>query len=57
MTRRGYVLVWTLIGLAAVATTACDKGGIGMGVPNGGARWGSGTAGPDVFVPGGPVYR
>ena len=42
-------------------TAACDEGGIGMGVPTSGARWGSGSgggsSGPGVFVGGGPVYR
>jgi hypothetical protein len=41
-------------------TAACDEGGIGMGVPTSGARWGGGSgggSGPGVFVGGGPVYR
>lgn len=51
------VLACVLIAVAAMAMSACTEGGIGMGVPSGGARWGSGTAGPDVLVAGGPVYR
>jgi hypothetical protein len=43
--------------MVAMLTSGCDQGGIGMGVPTSGARWGSGAAGPDVFVAGGPVYR
>ena len=46
-----------LLVLAALAAAACNEGGIGMGVPSSGARWGGGAAGPDVFVAGGPVYR
>jgi hypothetical protein len=45
--------------LLAMLTAGCTNAGIGMGVPTAGsgARWGSGTAGPDVFVGGGPVLR
>lgn len=57
MTGAVRLLACALIALAAVAASACDEGGIGMGVPNSGARWGGGSAGPDVFVGGGPVYR
>jgi len=46
-----------LIALLAVTASGCDEGGIGVGVPTSGARWGSGGSGPDVFVAGGPVYR
>jgi hypothetical protein len=47
----------TFVGLllAMLSTTACDEGGIGLGVPASGARW-SGP-GPDVLVGGGPVGR
>ena len=38
-------------------TSGCNSGGIGMGVPTSGDRWGSGAGCPDVFVAGGPVYR
>lgn len=38
-------------------TAVCDEGGIGMGVPTSGARWGGGSSGPGVIVGGGPVYR
>ena len=51
------VIACVLIVIAAALTAGCDQGGIGMGVPTSGARWGSGAAGPDVFVAGGPVYR
>jgi hypothetical protein len=57
MTRTAQALVLTLIVGIAMAMSACDEGGIGMGVPTSGARWGSGNSGPGVFVPGGPVYR
>jgi hypothetical protein len=57
MSRTQRALACLLIALAALSTAACDSGGIGMGVPNSGARWGSGASGPDVFVGGGPVYR
>ena len=53
-------LVCILVACASVLTAACDEGGIGMGVPTSGARWGGGsgggTSGPGVIV-GGPVYR
>ena len=51
------LLSCALIVFAAMTTAGCDQGGIGMGVPTSGARWGSGAGGPDVFVAGGPVYR
>jgi hypothetical protein len=50
------VLALVLILCAAMVTAACNQGGIGMGVPTSGARWGSGAPGPDVLVAGGPVY-
>lgn len=51
--------VWMglLLALVAIAAPGCDEGGIGMGLPTSGARWGSGGAGPNVLVGGGPVYR
>jgi hypothetical protein len=51
------LLACALVALAALASLGCQEGGIGMGVPTSGARWGSGASGPDVFVGGGPVYR
>jgi hypothetical protein len=54
-TRR--LLACALIAAAALVTAGCDEGGIGMGVPTSGARWGGGTSGPGVLVAGGPVYR
>lgn len=57
MSTSGRVIACALIVIAAMLTAACDQGGIGMGVPTSGARWGGGAPGPDVFVAGGPVYR
>jgi hypothetical protein len=57
MTRLHRTMACVLVALAAMATAGCDSGGIGMGVPTSGARWGGGAPGPDVFVAGGPVYR
>jgi hypothetical protein len=45
------------IAVSAMALAACDNGGIGIGVPASGARWGGGSSGPGVLVAGGPVYR
>jgi hypothetical protein len=52
-TRRAIACV--IVALAALITAGCNEGGIGMGVPSSGARWGGG-GGPDVLVKGGPVY-
>ena len=57
MSTSGRAIACALIVIAAMLTAACDQGGIGMGVPTSGARWGGGAPGPDVFVAGGPVYR
>ena len=57
MSRPTRLFVCALLALAAAVSAGCDEGGIGMGVPTSGARWGGGTSGPDVFVGGGPVYR
>ena len=57
MNRVARLLTCVLVALAAVAALGCQEGGIGMGVPTSGARWGGGAAGPDVFVGGSPVYR
>jgi hypothetical protein len=57
MTRGARLLLCALIALAAAAGSACVEGGIGMSPTSGGARWGGGSSGPDVFVGGGPVYR
>jgi predicted small secreted protein len=55
-TRR--LLACAFIALTAIVTSGCTEvGGVGMGVPVGGTRWGSGAAGPGVIVGGGPVYR
>jgi hypothetical protein len=56
MIRSGRILAVALVILAAVITSACEEGGIGMGVPASGARWGGGNTGPGVFVAGGPSY-
>jgi hypothetical protein len=46
------------VALALLAGVGCVEEGIGMKVPNTGARWsGGGTGTPDVFVAGGPVYQ
>jgi hypothetical protein len=55
MSRRIRALTCVLIAALAMVASACDEGGIGISLPASGARWGSGTAGPDVLV-GGPVY-
>ena len=57
MSRTARILACALVALTAVAASGCVEGGIGMGVPSSGARWGGGSAGPDVLVGGGPVYR
>jgi hypothetical protein len=58
MTRIQVVLAAALIAVTAALTCGCTEGGgIGMGVPSSGARWGGGTSGPGVIVGGGPVYR
>jgi predicted small secreted protein len=49
-------LACVLFALTAILTSGCTEGGVGMGVPVGGSRWG-GTTGPGVIVGGGPVYR
>jgi hypothetical protein len=51
------LLACTLVALAAIAASSCDSGGgIGVGLPASGARWGGGSSGPSVLVAGGPVY-
>ena len=57
MSRTARMVACALVALAAAAASGCDEGGIGIGLPASGARWGSGTGGPDVLVGGGPVYR
>ena len=57
MSKTRRLLACALIALAALTTAGCDEGGIGMGVPSSGARWGGGASGPGVLVAGGPVYR
>ena len=56
MTRHARMAALALLALAAAFMLACESGGIGVGLPAGGARWGSGGGGPDVLVGGGPVY-
>ena len=46
-----------LVAVITIAALGCVEGGIGMGLPASGAPLGSGGAGPDVLVGGGPVYR
>ena len=59
MNRFAQVILWLCALAVALTAAGCDEGGIGMGVPvsGGGARWGTGAAGPDVFVSGGPAFR
>ena len=57
MTRTRRLIAGALIAFTALVATACNEGGIGVGVPNSGARWGGGATGPDVLVAGGPVFR
>ena len=56
MTRNARMIVLALLAVLTAFLVACDSGGIGVGLPASGARWGSGGGGPDVFVGGGPVY-
>jgi hypothetical protein len=46
-----------IVVLASLVTAACDDGGIGMGVPSSGARWGGSGGTPAVLVAGGPSFR
>ena len=57
MTWTHRLLAGALIALTALSAAGCTETGVGMGVPVGGSRWGSGSAGPGVIVGGGPVYR
>jgi hypothetical protein len=57
MSRTARFVACALVALTAVAASGCDEGGIGIGLPASGARWGGGAGGPDVLVGGGPVYR
>lgn len=56
MSRNLRLAVFTVLALIVALGAACESGGIGVGLPASGARWGSGGGGPDVFVAGGPVY-
>jgi hypothetical protein len=56
MNRKARIVVCALVAIAAMAASSCESGGIGVGLPASGARWGSGGTGPDIFVAGGPVY-
>jgi hypothetical protein len=52
------VALGTFILIVACSAYGCDGGGgIGVGAPLGGARWGGGGSNPGVIVGGGPVYR
>jgi hypothetical protein len=51
------LLASAVILIMTCAMYGCDStGGIGVGAPLGGARWGGGGSNPGVIV-GGPVYR
>lgn len=56
MSRNARMATYLLLALLAGFAAACESGGIGVGIPASGARWGSGGGGPDVLVGGGPVY-
>jgi hypothetical protein len=56
MTRMMRVLLLTGIVAIALLMLACESGGIGVGLPASGARWGGGASGPGVLVGGGPAY-
>jgi hypothetical protein len=57
MKRHLRVALGVFILIAACSAYGCDGGGgIGVGAPLGGARWGGGGSNPGVIV-GGPVYR
>ena len=51
------VLAGVFILITTCVMYGCESGGgIGVGAPLGGARWGGGGSNPGVIV-GGPVYR
>jgi hypothetical protein len=57
MRRALRLLLGAAILIASSSMYGCDgAGGIGVGVPLGGARWEGGGTGPGVIVMGGPVY-
>lgn len=56
MTRVSQLVLWLVVLAAALAAAGCTEGGIGMGVPATGARWGTGGGGPDILVGGGPAF-
>lgn len=57
MTRNVRLLVLAAVASIALLTLACESGGIGVGLPASGARWGGGASGPGVLVGGGPAYQ
>jgi hypothetical protein len=60
MTRPLRLVVGVVILVMTCAMYGCNgAGGIGVGAPIGGARWGGGgsSSSPGVIVMGGPVYR
>jgi hypothetical protein len=58
MTRQFRMLAGIVILVMTCSMYGCDgAGGIGVGGPMGGARWGGGSSNPGVIVGGGPVYR
>ncbi len=54
--RHARMAALVLLAVITVFLAACESGGIGVGLPASGARWGSGGGGPDVFVGGGPSF-
>ena len=58
MTRQFRMLAAIVILVTTCSMYGCNEaGGIGVGGPMGGARWGGGGSNPGVIVGGGPVYR
>jgi hypothetical protein len=57
VTRTARAFACLLIVLGSTVIAGCDEGGIGVGLPATGSRWGGGASGPSVLVGGGPVYR
>lgn len=52
------VLAGVVILITTCSMYGCDgAGGIGVGAPIGGAKWGGGSSNPGVMLMGGPVYR
>jgi hypothetical protein len=58
MTRSFRFAAAVVILVTTASMYGCEgSGGIGVGAPIGGQRWGGGSSNPGVIVMGGPVYR